>query len=448
MIKKPGKKKVIIMGAAGRDFHNFNTLFRDDAASEVIAFTATQIPFIEKRHYPAELAGSLYPEGIPIYGEEKLAELISKNSADEVIFSYSDISYEALLSKGALVNALGADFVLPGTDKTMLPSTKPLISICAVRTGCGKSALTRYVASVIKEAGLRPVAIRHPMPYGELNLKRSVQRFAKKEDLKAQECTIEEMEEYEPLIDAGFVVYAGIDYGAILAEAEAEADVIIWDGGNNDTPFYKADLELTVADPLRPGDERKYYPGETNIRRADAVIINKASSAREEALKGVERSVTEINPHGKIIQTNFSISVDGKLEKGKKVLVIEDGPTLTHGGMAYGAGIAACREFGWSPVETAAYALGSIKDTLNKYPHIKNILPAVGYSEEQIADLGNTINSVPCDAVLIATPIDLTKIIEIKKPTLRVTYEIDDFQDKAVKKLVEDFLSRKTKSRS
>ncbi|MFQ5480686.1 MAG: cyclic 2,3-diphosphoglycerate synthase [Thermodesulfobacteriota bacterium] len=448
MKKKTDKKKIIIMGAAGRDFHNFNTLFRDDPEKEVIAFTATQIPFIEKRSYPTELAGPLYPEGIPIYLEERLPELIKKHSIDEAVFSYSDISYKELGQKAALVNSLGADFVLPGTKKTMLPSTRPLISICAVRTGCGKSALTRYTARIIKEAGLRAVAIRHPMPYGELNKKRSVQRFAALADIKDQKCTIEEMEEYEPLVEAGIVVYAGIDYGAILSEAEKEADIIIWDGGNNDTPFYKADLEITIADPLRPGDERNYYPGEVNIRRAHSVIINKARSADEEAIIEVERSIREINPAARIIRTAFRLRVDGKLAKGEKVLVVEDGPTLTHGGMTFGAGGAACKKYGWQPVDAAPYAVGSIKDTFKKYPRIRNLLPALGYSEEQVRDLGETINAAPCETVLIATPIDLTRIINIKKPCIRVTYEIEDFQEPGVKGLINEFLDAHLRSGS
>ncbi len=434
------KKKIIIMGAAGRDFHNFNVLFKINEASEVIAFTATQIPFIETRTYPAELAGPLYPEGIPIYPEERLTELIKKHAIDEVVFSYSDISYMTLMQKAALVNSLGADFVLPGAQKSMLPSRRPLISLCAVRTGCGKSALTRYVASIIKKAGLRPVAIRHPMPYGKLNRKRSVQRFATLDDIKSEKCTIEEMEEYEPIVEAGFVVYAGIDYEAILEEAEKEADVIIWDGGNNDTPFYKPDLEITVVDPLRPGDERGYYPGETNVRRAHCLVINKARSAEPSALRAVEKSVREINPGARIIQTAFTLGVDGELEKGTKVLVIEDGPTLTHGGMAFGAGMAAARQFKWIPVDARAYARGSIKDTFNKYPRIKGLLPAVGYSPAQVLDLEETINATPCDAVIIATPIDLNKIIEIKNPAYRVTYEIDDFQSPGLRALIEKFL--------
>lgn len=434
------KKKIIIMGAAGRDFHNFNTVFRDNADCEVIAFTATQIPFIERRTYPAELAGSLYPKGISIYPETRLPELIKKYAVDEVIFSYSDISYKDLMGKGSLVNALGADFVLLGADKSMLPSKVPLISICAVRTGCGKSALTRFVGCIIREAGLRAVAIRHPMPYGELNRARSVQRFASLSDIKNQKCTIEEMEEYEPLVAAGFVVYAGIDYQAILNEAEVEADVIIWDGGNNDTPFYRADLEICVADPLRPGDESNYYPSETNVRRADCIIINKAHSALETALTTLEESLREINPTAGIIRTAFDLGVEGELGRGKKVLVIEDGPTLTHGGMAFGAGIAACRQEGWIPVEPRPFAHGSIKDTFNKYPEIKDLLPAVGYSAEQVSDLEETINAVECDAVVVATPIDLTKIINIKKPTIRVTYEIEDFQKPGLKDVISGFL--------
>jgi len=442
------KKKIIIMGAAGRDFHNFNMVFREDPDYDVAAFTATQIPFIETRTYSGELAGPLYPEGIPIYPEERLPELIKKHGIDEVVFSYSDISYKELMQKASLVNSLGPDFVLLGAEKSMIPSRLPLISICAVRTGCGKSALTRFVARIIKKAGLRPVAIRHPMPYGELNRQRSVQRFASLEDIKREKCTIEEMEEYEPLVAEGFIVYAGIDYDAILHEAEKEADVIIWDGGNNDTPFYKSDLEITVADPLRPGDERGYYPGETNVRRSHCVIINKARSADEAALTAVEQSVREINPTARIIKTAFHLEVAGELAEGKKVLVIEDGPTLTHGGMAFGAGGAACAKFGWRPVDARAFARGSIKDTFDKYPRIKNLLPAVGYSAGQVRDLGDTINATPCDAVLIATPIDLSRIIDIKKPALRVTYEIEDFQKPGLDALIRQFLDTRARGGS
>ncbi len=439
------KKKIIIMGAAGRDFHNFNVLFRDNPEYEVAAFTATQIPFIDSRSYSAELAGTLYPHGIPIYLEDRLPELIKKHSIDEVIFSYSDISYKALMSMAALVNSLGADFILPGSEKTMLPSSLPLISICAVRTGCGKSALTRFTARIIKKAGLRPVAIRHPMPYGVLNSARSVQRFASLDDIKREKCTIEEMEEYEPIVAEGFVVYAGTDYENILKKAEEEADIIIWDGGNNDTPFYKADLEIAIADPLRPGDERSYYPGETNIRRAGLIIINKARSADASTLKTLTASLRELNPEAPIIETAFALHVDGDLAEGKRVLVIEDGPTLTHGGMAFGAGGAAAKKHGWVPVDARAYACGTIKDTFTKYPHIKNLLPAIGYSASQVRDLRETINATPCDAVLIATPIDLTKIIEIKKPCLRITYEIDDFQEHGLKERINEFLKTTAK---
>jgi len=428
------------MGAAGRDFHNFNVLFRDDPAVEVAAFTATQIPFIEKRTYPAELAGPLYPGGIPIYSEDRLGALIGELAIDEVVFSYSDISYTSLMQKASLVLAAGAAFTLPDPTRTMLASKKPVISVCAVRTGCGKSAVTRYVAGIIKKTGLRPVAVRHPMPYGELNRARAVQRFASLDDIRKEKCTIEEMEEYEPLVEAGLVVYAGIDYRAILEAAEAEADVVIWDGGNNDTPLFRPDLELTVADPLRPGDERAYYPGETNVRRAGCVIINKARSADEAAIKAVEESVRAINPGALVIRTAFALTVTGELEPGKNVLVVEDGPTLTHGGMGFGAGIAACRGRGWEPVDPRPYAVGSIRDTFKKYPRIRGLLPAIGYSPEQVQDLEKTINSTPAEAVVIATPIDLGRIIDIRKPCIRVTYELDDFEEGALYGIIREFI--------
>ncbi len=436
------KKKIIIMGAAGRDFHNFNVLMRDNPEYEVKAFTAAQIPFIEERTYPAELAGPLYPGGIPIYSEDRLEALIKDLAIDEVLFSYSDISYTGLMHKASLVNAAGAAFTLPDPSRTMLASTKPLISVCAVRTGCGKSAATRYIAGIIKNSGLRPVAIRHPMPYGILNKERAIQRFAALEDIREQECTIEEMEEYEPLVEAGIVVYAGIDYEAILRRAEEEADVIIWDGGNNDTPFYRPDLAVTIADPLRPGDERAYYPGETNVRLSDCVIINKARSATAPAIKDVVESVKDINPGALILRTAFTLTITGELEPHKKVLVVEDGPTLTHGGMTLGAGVAACREHGWVPVDPRPHAVGSIRDTFNKYPHVRGLLPAMGYSPEQVRELEETINAAPADAVVIATPIDLGRITRIKKPVIRVTYEIDDFDDHGLRALIEGFIKK------
>jgi len=447
MTKRDVRKKILIMGAAGRDFHNFNVLLRGDPSSEVLAFTATQIPFIEERTYPAELAGPLYPDGIPIYSESRLAGLIGELNIDEVIFSYSDISYTELMGKASLVNAAGAAFTLPDPRRTMLASTKPVISVCAVRTGCGKSAITRYIAGVLREAGLRAVAVRHPMPYGELNRDRAVQRFATLEDMTTQRCTIEEMEEYEPLVKAGVVVFAGIDYEAILREAEKEADIIIWDGGNNDTPFYRPDLSITVADPLRPGDERAYYPGETNVRLAHCVIINKARAADDNSIKAVEESVRALNPGAALIRTDLALHTSGGLEAGTNVLAIEDGPTLTHGGMAYGAGIAACRLHGWVPVDPRPYAVGSIKDTFSKYPAIKDLLPAVGYSPTQVKDLEKTINATPADAVVVATPIDLGRIIKINKPSVRVSYSIDDYESGALKGLVEKFISRKAQGR-
>ncbi len=443
MAERDRGKKIIIMGAAGRDFHNFNVLYRDNEDYDVLAFTATQIPFIEKRSYPSELAGHLYPEGIPIYSEERLSDLIADLSIDEVVFSYSDISYTDLMRKASLVNAAGAAFTLPDPRATMLASTRPVISVCAVRTGCGKSAVTRYIAGIIKNAGLRPVAVRHPMPYGTLNKDRAVQRFATLDDIKKQNCTIEEMEEYEPLVEAGMVVYAGIDYEAILRRAEEEADLVIWDGGNNDTPFYRPYLAITIADPLRAGDERAYYPGETNIRLSDCVIINKARAADKESIETVEENIRAINPGVRYLCTDLVLKTSGRLEAGKNVLVVEDGPTLTHGGMTYGAGIAACREHGWVPVDPRPWAQGSIKDTFKKYPHIKDLLPALGYSQAQIRDLEKTINATPAHAVVIATPIDLGRLITIDKPCIRVSYSLDDFESGRLGDIVERFLKKR-----
>lgn len=428
------------MGAAGRDFHNFNILYRDNPAFEVVAFTAAQIPFISRRIYPPELAGALYPDGIPIHPEEMLPEIIKSGRIDTVVFSYSDVAHDYVMHRASLSIALNADFMLLGAQKTMLKSTRPVISVCAVRTGCGKSGVTGYIAKILKGAGKKPVAVRHPMPYGDL-LKQETQRFETPADIRAAGCTIEEMEEFEPLVNAGIIVYSGVDYAKVLAAAQKEGDIIIWDGGNNDLPFIKPDLELVVADPLRPGHEAGFHPGEANLRRAGCVIINKANAASPGDISTVRKNIMELNPAARIITTGSAISVDGPIE-GKKVLVIEDGPTLTHGGMSYGAGIAAARLFNAYPVDAAPYAAGSIKQTLARYPHLRNLLPATGYSKAQVKELEETINRTPCDIVLIATPVDLSKIMEIKKPFVRVHYEISELEAPGLKGLIHEFIER------
>jgi len=421
------RKKVIIMGAAGRDFHNFNTYFRDNKSYEVIGFTATQIPFIEQRHFPAVIAGKLYPEGIPIYSEDKLPDLINEHKIEEVVFSYSDVPYDYVMSKAAVVNSLGADFKLLGLKDTTIKSKKRVISICAVRTGCGKSQTTRKVCQILKKKGLKPVAIRHPMPYGDLS-KQIVQRFATYEDLEKHNCTIEEREEYEAYVDLGLVIYAGVDYGEILKEAEKEADVILWDGGNNDLPFYKPDLHITVADPHRPGDELFYYPGESNIRISDVVVINKIDTADYEDIDEVRRNIRELNPQAIIIDAASPIFSD-EIEKikGKKVLVIEDGPTLTHGEMDYGAGFIAAEKFGAAEIiDPTPYAVGSITDILEKFGGECPILPAMGYSDEQIREFEETINRTECDVVLTGTPINLKRVLKANKPIVHITYELQE----------------------
>lgn len=419
------KTRVIIMGAAGRDFHNFNMFFRDNEQYEVVAFTATQIPDIEGRKYPAELAGKLYPNGIDIYPESELVDLIKKFNVDEVVFSYSDVPYDYVMSRSAMVNAAGADFKVMGTKRTQLKSTKPVIAVCAVRTGCGKSQTTRRIMKILREAGKKVVAIRHPMPYGDLAAQK-VQRFATLEDLDKHKCTIEEREEYEPHIVNGHVVYAGVDYEAILREAEKEADIILWDGGNNDLPFYKPDLHITIVDPHRPGDELFYYPGEANLRAADVVIINKIDSADLDDINAVRESIYEVNPTATVIEGASPIFVeDYEIIKGKKALVVEDGPTLTHGEMTYGAGVVAAEKFGAAElVDPRPYTVGTITETFQKYPEIGTLLPAMGYSDQQIRDLEETINKAEADVVIIGTPIDLRKLIKINKPAVRVTYEL------------------------
>jgi len=419
------RTRILIMGAAGRDFHNFNTVFRDNDAYEVVAFTATQIPNIEGRAYPPELAGDLYPQGIPIFPENELVGLISEHDIDQVVFAYSDVSHEYVMHKASIVLAAGADFRLMGTKRTMLESKKPLVAVCAVRTGSGKSQTTRYVCDALQKMGHKVVAIRHPMPYGDL-VAQKVQRFADYQDLDRYDCTIEEREEYEPHIDRGVVVYAGVDYAAILREAENEADVIVWDGGNNDLPFYKPDLYIVVADPHRAGHELTYYPGESNLRAADVVVLNKIDTADLSGISTVRANVRKANPTATIVEAASPISVENPSAiRGKRVLVVEDGPTLTHGEMAYGAGVVAARRYGASEIiDPRPYAVRSIAETFAKYPKTGALLPAMGYGEDQIKDLEETINATPCDLVIIGTPIDLRRVVNIKQPTDRVYYDL------------------------
>ena len=435
------KRRILIMGAAGRDFHNFNTLYREDDSVEIVAFTATQIPEIADRKYPAELAGKLYPDGIPIYAEEELEGLIINKDVEEVIFSYSDVSHQYVMEKAQIVNALGAHFTIVGAEPTMVKSTKPLISICATRTGCGKSQTTRRVAELLIEAGKKVVAIRHPMPYGDL-AKQAVQRFASLEDLKTHKCTIEEMEEYEPHIVSGVIIYAGVDYEAIVREAEKEADVILWDGGNNDLPFYKPDLAITVVDPHRAGHELEYYPGFTNLLMADVIVINKIDTADLCGVEEVRENIAEWNPEALVIDAASPLTVsDPSLIKGKKVLCIEDGPTLTHGGMKYGAGVMAALKFGAAElVDPRPWAVGKIARTFERYPDVGELLPAMGYGEEQIKDLEKTVAKVECDAVVIGTPIDLQRLIKIPQPSVRVTYELAEIGKPDLKDALADFL--------
>lgn len=421
------RTKVIIMGAAGRDFHNFNVYFRDNEQYEVVAFTATQIPDIEGRKYPAVLAGKLYPDGIPIYAESDLEKLIKEHQVDQVVFAYSDVPHEYVMHKASIVMAAGADFRLMGPNATMLKSSKPVVAVCAVRTGVGKSQTTRKVVTELKKMGKRVVSIRHPMPYGDL-AKQACQRFATYADLDLHETTIEEREEYEPHIDLGAVIYAGVDYERILREAEKEADVIVWDGGNNDFPFYKPDLLITLVDPHRPGHEVKYHPGETNLRMADVIVINKIETASPEGIEAVRNSVAAINPNATVIDGASPIFVeDIEVIKGKRVLVVEDGPTLTHGEMKYGAGVVAAKKFGAKElVDPRPWVVKSIEATYHKYPHIGTLLPAMGYGKQQMKDLEETIDRVDCDAVVVATPIDLTRVIKINKPHVRVRYELQE----------------------
>ncbi len=421
------KIKTLIMGAAGRDFHNFNVIYRDNDKYDVVAFTATQIPDIEGRLYPAALAGELYPEGILIHDESDLEVLIERHEVEEVVFAYSDISYETVMRKAARVIAAGAHFKLMGSKPTMIKSTKPVIGVGAVRTGCGKSQTTRLVAKILKDAGKKVAAIRHPMPYGDL-VAQKVQRFASIDDLKKHKCTIEEMEEYEPHINTGTIIYAGVDYEAILREAEQEADVILWDGGNNDLPFYQLDLNIVVVDPHRPGHEISYFPGETNLLMADVVIINKIDSADAEDIEEVRWNIREVNPDAIVIDGASPISVeDADLILGKRALIVEDGPTLTHGEMKFGAGTVAAEKFGASEaIDPRKFTVGTITETFEKYPEIGLVLPAMGYGEQQMKDLEATIAKVDCDVVIIGTPIDLRRICKIKQPSVRVTYDLQE----------------------
>lgn len=437
------KVRVIIMGAAGRDFHNFNVYFRDNDAYEVVAFTATQIPGIEGRVYPPELAGKNYPNGIPIYPEVELARIIRDFDVDQVVFAYSDVSHEYVMHKASIALASGADFRLMGPKTTMLKAKVPVISVGAVRTGSGKSQTSRQVAKILKGKGLNVVVVRHPMPYGDLR-RQICQRFASHEDLDRYECTIEEREEYEPHIDNGVVVYAGVDYEKILREAEKEADIIVWDGGNNDTPFYKPDLHIVVADPHRAGHEITYHPGEANLTMANVVIINKVDTADPKNVSLVKENIRKVNPNAIILEASSPITADKpELIKGKRVLVIEDGPTLTHGDMPYGAATIMAKQLGASELaDPRPYAVGSIKKAFEKYPHLGAVLPALGYGEKQIEELNETIMRTPCDVVVIGTPVDLRRVMKISKPTVRVKYELKVLGPSSLEQILEEFLGK------
>lgn len=433
-------KRVLILGAAGRDFHNFNVWFRNNPDYHVVAFTATQIPDIAGRCYPPELAGHFYPEGIPIFEEKDLEKLIAEHKIDAVVFSYSDISHQNLMHLGSRAVAADADFWLLGTEHTQIKSSVPVISVCAVRTGCGKSPVSRLVAAELRRHGRKPVVIRHPMPYGDLAAQ-AVQRFATMEDLDLQQCTIEEREEYEPHIIHGTVVYAGVDYEKILRQAEKEADVILWDGGNNDTSFYVSDLEIVVVDPHRPGHELSYFPGEVNLRRADAIVINKVDTAEQRDVETVRQNIKLYNPKALVFEMACRVSIsEPSLVKGQRVLVVEDGPTLTHGEMPYGAGVVAARQYGAAElVDPRPFAVGSIRGTYERYRHLTNLLPAMGYSAMQRHELEETIRRTPCDLVLIATPIDLARVIKLDRPNLRVTYEVEELTKPGLAELLAEF---------
>ncbi len=440
-------KRIIIMGAAGRDFHNFNLCFRNNSAFDVVAFTAAQIPGIQCRAYPPELAGKRYPKGIPIYPEEELPKLITQFRIDQVVFAYSDITNEYVMQKASLVLGKGASFCLLGSEQTMLKSKIPVVSICAVRTGSGKSQTSRQIAQILKNKGLKVVVIRHPMPYGDLK-KQVWQRFASYEDLNKNECTFEEREEYEPHIEKGIIVYAGVDYGKIVKEAQKEAEIIVWDGGNNDIPFLKPDLHIVLADPHRAGDEMKFYPSEVNLRLANILIINKVDTADPAKVKQVRKNIVSLNPDAMVLEAASPITVENpELIKGKRVLAIEDGPTVTHGGMPYGAAAIAAKVFGAKElVDPKTYAVGSIRGTYRQYPHMGRILPAVGYGEKQIAELEATIRATPCDVVLIGTPIDLGRLFKMEKPTVRVKYELQVLGPVCLEELLDNFLNRSMKS--
>jgi predicted GTPase len=437
------RTKVIIMGAAGRDFHNFNVFFRDNEQYEVVAFTATQIPGIGGRNYPPILAGKLYPKGIPIYPEKELPELIRRHQIEQVIFAYSDVMHEYVMHIASQVHAAGADFRLMGPNTTMLKSKVPVISVCAVRTGSGKSQTSRRVVQILRDKGLRVVVIRHPMPYGDL-ASQICQRFATLEDMKRHKCTIEEMEEYEPHITKGAILYAGVDYGKILEEAEKEADIIVWDGGNNDFPFYHSDILIVLADPHRAGDEVTYHPGETNLRLADVIIINKIATAEPDLVDEVRENIRLVNPDAIVIEAASPLFVDDPSAiRGKRVLVVEDGPTLTHGEMSYGAGWLAAQKFGAKEiVDPRSFAVGSIRETFEKFTHLSEIIPAMGYGPKQIKELEETINAVDADAVVVGTPIDLARIVKINKPTVRVRYELQEIGIPTLDDVLRKFTSK------
>jgi predicted GTPase len=436
-------KNILILGAAGRDFHNFNVVFRDQSEFRVVGFTAAQIPGIAGRRYPPELAGQLYPDGIPIFEESELEDIIAKAGVNAVVFSYSDVSHQQVMHLASRAVAAGADFWLLGTEHTQLKSRLPVVSVCAVRTGCGKSPVARLVISELRRNGVNPVVVRHPMPYGNL-VAQAVQRFATMQDVDRQGCTIEEREEYEPHLSRGTVVYAGVDYEKILRAAEKEADILVWDGGNNDTSFFASDLEIVVADPHRAGHELTYFPGEVNVRRAEVVVINKVDSASPQAVEVIRKNVQSVNSKAVVIETASRVTVASpEAIKGRRVLVVEDGPTLTHGEMSYGAGIIAARQFGAAEiVDPRPYAAGSIQSTYARFAHLTNLLPAMGYSSSQLRELEDTINAVPCDLVLVATPIDLAHIIQIKKTHLRVTYEVEEVGTPQLPELVRAFVQK------
>lgn len=434
------RKRVLILGAAGRDFHNFNVVYRDDPDYEVIAFTASQIPGIEDRVYPAELAGPHYPEGIPIRPEDDLESLVAEENIDEVVFSYSDVSHQFVMHLGSRALAAGADFRLLGPRSTMLPASLPVIAICAVRTGSGKSQTTRAVTRALKAAGKKVAVVRHPMPYGHL-VDQVAQRFETFEDLTAHDCTIEEREEYEPHLAQGSIVYAGIDYGRILEMAQKDADIVVWDGGNNDLPFYAPDVHITVADPLRVGHETSYHPGETNLRMADVIVINKIDSAEPGDVAELKKTIATENPGAIVIDARSPVTIqEGESLAGKRVLVVEDGPSLTHGGMGFGAGVVAARRAGATLVDPRPWAAGSIADVYEQFPHMGALLPAMGYSAQQRKDLEDTINSSDADVVLIATPIDLRKVCDLRKPAIRASYELEEISSPTLADILKDRL--------